>query len=146
MTAVNSSRPYLVRALYEWLLDNDDVPYLVVSAQLPFVEVPQDFVKDGQITLSIGPTAVQSLSMENEAVSFVARFGGTPRQVYIPIMAIVAVVGKATNQGMVFGLEPSIAVDADKSASTEQNKGASVGSSKKPSKSTEVPPSLRVIK
>ena len=105
---VTPSRPYLVRALYEWILDNDDVPYLVVDATLASVMVPEQFVSDGQIILNIGPTAVQTLQMEDEAISFSARFGGVPMQVYVPILAVKAIYAKQSGQGMGFGYEPGI--------------------------------------
>jgi len=100
------SRPYLVRALNEWILDNEMTPYLVVDAGLQGVQVPQEFVTDGQIVLNICPSAVVGLSIDNEAVEFSARFGGVPMQVYVPFTAIMAIYAKENGQGMVFGAEP----------------------------------------
>ena len=102
------SRPYLVRALYEWILDNDDVPYLVIDATIQNVMVPEQFVSDGQIILNVAPSAVQGLQMDDEAVSFSARFGGVPMQVYVPVLAIKAIYAKESGQGMGFGFEPGI--------------------------------------
>ncbi|MGC8731626.1 MAG: stringent starvation protein B, partial [Halothiobacillaceae bacterium] len=73
---MTSSRPYLLRALYEWIVDNDHIPYIVVDARQPGVVVPPEHVKDGQITLNIAPHAVQGLSLGNAEVRFSARFGG----------------------------------------------------------------------
>ncbi len=100
------SRPYLVRALNEWILDNEMTPYLVVDAGLQGVQVPREFVTDGQIVLNVCPSAVVGLSIDNEAVEFSARFGGVPMQVYVPFTAIMAIYAKENGQGMVFGAEP----------------------------------------
>lgn len=76
------SRPYLVRAFYDWLLDNDMTPHLLVNAEVPHVQVPLQFVKDGQIVLNIAPQAVMSFAMGKESISFSARFGDCAFQVY----------------------------------------------------------------
>ncbi|MBW6391576.1 MULTISPECIES: ClpXP protease specificity-enhancing factor [Halomonadaceae] len=101
-----SSRPYLARGLYEWLLDNDQTPYVVVDAEQPGVSVPRQFVQNGQIVLNIGPAAVRDLHIENDAISFGARFGGQPMQVVVPMPALVAIYAKENGVGMVFGHEP----------------------------------------
>lgn len=105
---MKSSRPYLARALYEWLLDNELTPYLVVDATLPGVEVPRQFVQNGQIVLNVAPTAVRDLFMENQAIGFNARFGGQPMQVMIPIPALIAIYARENGTGMVFGHEPEL--------------------------------------
>ena len=106
--SITPSRPYLIRALYEWILDNDDVPYLVVDATIQNVMVPEQFVADGQIILNVSPSAVQALDLADEAVSFSARFGGVPMQVYVPVLAVKAIYAKESGQGMGFGFEPGI--------------------------------------
>lgn len=103
---MNSSRPYLVRALYDWINDNQSTPYIVVDATLAGVEVPQDFVADGQIVLNIGLTAVQNLLLQDEAVEFNARFGGVPMHVYVPMAAVLAIYARESGEGMSFGREP----------------------------------------
>ncbi|MGR2737658.1 ClpXP protease specificity-enhancing factor [Billgrantia sp. Q4P2] len=103
-----SSRPYLARGLYEWLLDNDHTPYIVVDAEQPGVNVPRQFVQNGQIVLNVGPTAVRDLRIENDAVSFHARFGGQPMQVVVPMPALVAIYARENGVGMVFGHEPTM--------------------------------------
>ncbi|WP_346798858.1 ClpXP protease specificity-enhancing factor [Halomonas sp. Bachu 37] len=105
---MQSSRPYLARALYQWLLDNELTPYLVVDAELPGVEVPRQFVQNGQIVLNVAPTAVRDLFMENQAVGFSARFGGQPMQVMIPTEALIAIYARENGVGMVFGHEPEL--------------------------------------
>jgi len=100
------SRPYLVRALNDWILDNDMTPYVVVDAGLQGVSVPEDYVTNGQIILNMSPGAVTDLFIDGEAVGFKARFGGVPMEVYVPIVAIMAIYAKENGQGMVFGAEP----------------------------------------
>jgi stringent starvation protein B len=101
-----SSRPYLARALYEWLLDNDHTPYIVVDAEREGVQVPGQFVQNGQIVLNISPSAVRDLLMANEAITFNARFGGQPMQVIVPSEALIALYARENGVGMVFGHEP----------------------------------------
>ncbi|TVU87945.1 ClpXP protease specificity-enhancing factor [Vreelandella titanicae] len=110
---MKSSRPYLARALYEWLLDNELTPYLVVDATLPGVEVPRQFVQNGQIVLNVAPTAVRDLFMENQAIGFNARFGGQPMQVMIPTEALIAIYARENGAGMVFGHEPELGEGAE---------------------------------
>ncbi len=100
------SRPYLVRALNEWIVDNGFTPYLVVDAGIQGVHVPEDYVTNGQIILNVCPGAVSDLTIEDEAIEFKARFGGVPMQVYIPVIAVMAIYAKENGQGMVFGAEP----------------------------------------
>lgn len=101
-----SSRPYLARALYEWLLDNDNTPYIVVDAEQDGVQVPRQHVQNGQIVLNIAPGAVRDLLIANEGVSFNARFGGQPMHVSVPTPALVALYSRENGVGMVFGHEP----------------------------------------
>ncbi|MEC9483543.1 MAG: ClpXP protease specificity-enhancing factor [Halomonas sp.] len=101
-----SSRPYLARALYEWLLDNDHTPYIVVDAERKGVQVPGQFVQNGQIVLNVSPSAVRDLLMTNESISFNARFGGQPMQVIVPSEALIALYARENGVGMVFGHEP----------------------------------------
>lgn len=116
---MQSSRPYLARALYQWLLDNELTPYIVVDAEQPGVEVPRQFVQNGQIVLNMAPTAVRDLFMENEALGFSARFGGQPMRIMVPISALVAIYARENGVGMVFGHEPVMPV-APESAGVEE--------------------------
>ncbi|WP_404374824.1 ClpXP protease specificity-enhancing factor [Vreelandella aquamarina] len=125
---MKSSRPYLARALYEWLLDNDLTPYLVVDATQPGVEVPRQFVQNGQIVLNAAPTAVRDLFMENQAIGFNARFGGQPMQVMIPMPALIAIYARENGAGMVFGHEPEL--DAAESDESETEDEAATDSTK----------------
>jgi len=99
---VTPSRPYIVRAIYEWIVDNGCTPHLLVDATAEYVEVPSEYVTDGQIVLNVSPTAVVSLQMTNEAVSFNGRFGGQPVDVFVPISAILGIYARENGQGMVF--------------------------------------------
>ncbi len=109
---MKSSRPYLVRALYEWIVDNDCTPHLLVNAEFPGVQVPAGFANDGQIVLNVSPTAVRHLHMDNEAVSFEGRFSGVPQSLYIPAAAVLAIYARENGQGMVFDAESSM-LDGD---------------------------------
>jgi stringent starvation protein B len=102
---MNSSRPYLIRALYEWILDNETTPYILVNAHGDDVAVPQEHVKDGQIILNISPTAVQDLKIENQAMAFSGRFAGVPTRVYVPIVSVLGIYAKENGQGMFFEVE-----------------------------------------
>ena len=91
-----------MRALYEWILDNECTPYVLVNAEDPGVDVPQQYVKDGQIVLNISPAAVVDLAMDNEALRFNGRFGGVPVDVYVPMGSVVGIYARENGQGMVF--------------------------------------------
>ncbi|APC13381.1 ClpXP protease specificity-enhancing factor [Providencia rettgeri] len=117
MTPMSPRRPYLLRAHYEWLLDNDMTPHLVVDVTVPDVNVPMEFARDGQIVLNVAPRAVGNFEITNEEVRFNARFGGVPRQVYVPMSAIMAVYARENGAGMMF--EPETAYDAELSSGVE---------------------------
>lgn len=102
--AMNSSRPYLIRSLYDWILDNNCTPHILVNADAEGVDVPRQHVQKGQIVLNISPAAVVDLLMDNEAISFNARFSGTPTDIYIPIHAVIGIVTRENGQGMMFDL------------------------------------------
>lgn len=105
MAAMSPNRPYLVRAFYEWIVDNDCTPYLVVDASYPQVKVPQQFVQNGQIVLNVLPSAVGNMQLGNETITFNARFGGQPFALYIPVKAVLAIYAKENGAGTVFTLE-----------------------------------------
>ena len=104
-------RPYLLRAFYEWLLDNQLTPHLVVDVTLPDVRVPMEYARDGQIVLNIAPRAVGNLELSNDEVRFSARFGGVPRQVSVPLAAVLAIYARENGAGTMF--EPEAAYDED---------------------------------
>ncbi|EWC41059.1 ClpXP protease specificity-enhancing factor [Stutzerimonas stutzeri] len=104
---MNSSRPYLVRALYEWIVDNDCTPHLLVNVDYPGVRVPAGFASDGQIVLNVAPSAVRHLHMDNEVISFEGRFGGVAHSLNVPSAAVMAIYARENGQGMVFEIEPT---------------------------------------
>lgn len=100
---MTSSRPYLIRALYEWIVDNGYTPYMLVDTSLDVVEVPRAFVENGRIILNISPEATHSLVLGNEAVTFNARFSGTAMDVHVPVISVLAIYARENGQGMMFG-------------------------------------------
>ncbi len=100
---MTSSRPYLIRALYEWIVDNGFTPYMLVDTSLEVVEVPRAFVENGRIILNISPEATHSLVLGNEAVTFNARFSGTAMDVHVPVVSVLAIYARENGQGMMFG-------------------------------------------
>lgn len=128
--SMTSSKPYLIRALYEWIVDNQLTPYLAVNAHSPDVQVPQQYVnKDGQIILNLAPRAVELLNMTNDAIAFSARFGGISMDLFIPCYAVIGIYARENGKGMMFEkeLEPP-------------------PPTKPPSDAPEKRPSLRVVK
>jgi stringent starvation protein B len=96
------NRPYLLRAFYEWIVDNNLTPYLVVDATMAGVKVPTQHVQNGQIVLNINPSAVGNLLLGNDAVTFNARFGGSPFALYIPQRAVLAIYARENGAGTMF--------------------------------------------
>lgn len=123
-------KPYLVRAIYQWLLDNALTPYLLVNTQFEGVQVPHDYINDNKIVLNIAPDAVSNFHADNDWISFSARFSGKPMELFIPIVAVQAIYGKENNEGMFFP-------DEDLPLPP---------SPKKPSAATTGRPSLKVVK
>lgn len=103
---MTSHRPYLLRALYEWIVDNGMTPHVLVDAGMPGVRVPMQSVKDGRIVLNIAERAVGGLRMDNDALRFSARFGGVSQSVLVPLEAVIAVYARETGQGMALPDDP----------------------------------------
>lgn len=99
---MNSNRPYLLRGLYEWIVDNKLTPYVLVDASFPKVEVPEQYVEDGKIILNISANAVHDLLISNQLVEFDASFNGAPYQISVPIKAVLAIYARENGRGMVF--------------------------------------------
>jgi stringent starvation protein B len=102
---MTSSKPYLLRALYEWILDNDLTPHVIADAASADVDVPPQAVQDGRVVLNVSPTATRNLALENDAVSFQARFNGVSREIWLPMSAILAIYARENGQGMMFADE-----------------------------------------
>lgn len=104
--SMTSSRPYMIRALYEWIVENSCTPHILVDAHVEGVSVPQQHVnKDGQIILNIAPSALKDLFIGLDAISFSARFGGMPFNLYIPCGAVLGIYARENGQGMSFEVE-----------------------------------------
>lgn len=116
-TAVPSTRPYLVRALYEWCTDNGFTPYVAVLVD-DTVQVPREYVKDGEIVLNISFDATQRLELTNDFISFKARFGGVARDIHVPMERVVAIYARENGQGMAFPQPVPGAVPAPTPAAT----------------------------
>ncbi|AVX36575.1 ClpXP protease specificity-enhancing factor [Yersinia massiliensis] len=117
MSDMSPRRPYLLRAFYDWLIDNQLTPHLVVDVTRPGVSVPMEFARDGQIVLNVAPRAVGNLELGNDSVTFNARFGGVPLQVIVPMGAIVAIYARENGSGTMF--EPEEAYDSDSEGNFE---------------------------
>lgn len=131
---MRSNRPYLIRALYEWLVDCELTPHLLVDAHGADVTVPAQYVRDGRIVLNIGPSAVKDLVLGNELVSFNARFGGSPTDVSVPPSAVLGIYARENGRGMLFPDED----DAPAGTSSDDKP--------EPPKPTRDRPSLKVVK
>ncbi len=145
---MSSSRPYLVRALVEWINDNGLTPHIQVDARMSGVRVPPFAVREGKVTLNIALRAVAHLRIDNEAIAFQARFGGVSQSVYVPMNAVEAVYARENAQGMVFPPDSEPNTDAVASA-TSTTPTATVdadpaGDGAAPP--VKKPPHLRVIK
>lgn len=129
MTTTTSTKPYLLRAIFEWTEDNGFTPQVLVNAEAVGVEVPRNHVVDGQIVLNIGSGAVQLHVMDNECLSFSARFSGIEQDIFLPIESILAIFARENSQGIFF--EDG---DGDDDGSDPSTKLTSVQTLKKPSK------------
>ena len=102
MTSVPPKRPYLLRAMHEWVSDSQHTPHVIIDADRPGVAVPRPFVKDGKIVLNLRLTATQNLSLGNEWIEFGARFAGVVHFIRVPIAAVLGIYARETGEGMVF--------------------------------------------
>lgn len=139
---MNSSRPYMIRAIYEWVSDNGLTPYVMVDATFPHVVVPERFVEDGSIILNIASQAVGRLHLGNDAVEFEARFSGVLQHIYIPVMAVRAVYAQENGRGMVFSDDEDAGDEGPddpgpQSGADSSGNGASSGKGR---------PTLRIVK
>ncbi len=138
---VSSRRPYLLRAMHEWMTDNQQTPHLVVNALANGVEVPRQFVQDGKIVLNVSYHATNGLTMGNERVEFNARFGGQTHHVMVPMHAVLGIYARETGQGMIFSEED--APEPTPPNTTPETGGAADASSVKSPRSR---PTLKVVK
>ena len=127
---MTSSKPYLIRALYEWILDNDATPYVLVDAQHEGLLIPPGIASEGKVVLNLAPQAIQNLEITNDEVTFSARFGGVSHDVYCPMASLLAIYARESGEGMMFPVEEG-----------EQQTAAAEPEKDKPSG-----PTLKVIK
>jgi len=128
------SKPYLIRALYQWLLDNQMTPYILADTSSEDVLVPKGVANDGKVVLNLAPSAIQNLEMTNDFLSFSARFNGVPQDVYCPMPAILAIYARENGEGMMFSTE-------SEDSQAQGTETADSGKAKKPAK-----PGLKVVK
>ena len=136
---MTSTRPYLLRAIYEWIVDNGLTPHLLVHAEHDQVMVPRQFVDNGVIVLNVSPSAVRDLHLGNEAVEFNARFAGQPQHVYAPIGAVQAIYARENGQGIVLG-------EAENTAASGSADDAAQTPVSEPQDGPKRPPHLTVVK
>lgn len=99
---MSPSRPYLIRALHEWIVDNQLTPYLLVDCSVDGVRVPQEHISEGRIILNVSPAATQDLQIGNDTIEFNARFAGRPQQIDVPVEGVLAIYARENGRGMVF--------------------------------------------
>ncbi len=116
---MTSKRPYLLRALYQWVLDNQSTPYVLIDATVDGVEVPPSTVKDGQVVLNLAPHAIAHLDMGDDELCFNARFSGVSQRIRAPIGAVIAIYARENGEGMMFPPEATDLVEVADAAQTE---------------------------
>ncbi|MFW2177154.1 MULTISPECIES: ClpXP protease specificity-enhancing factor [unclassified Moraxella] len=99
---LSPTRPYMIRAIFEWLEDNQLTPYLMVDATQPNVVVPVEYVQEGRIVLNIASRATGNLHIDNDYINFHARFGGLSKEIWVPMQAVLGIYAKENSQGMFF--------------------------------------------
>lgn len=147
-------RPYMLRAFYDWLLENDLTPHLVVDATMRGVRVPMEYVQDGQIILNVAPRAVGNLELGNDDVTFNARFGGRPQVVVVPLYAVQAIYARENGAGTMFDPEPAYEQELDSDMTMDESTEESLisevpieeGTSDDEPPRPKGRPSLRVVK
>ena len=125
---MNSSRPYLLRAIYEWLVDNKKTPHIMVDAQVPDVCVPSEHVNNGKIVLNVAPEATGDLRMGNRVVTFSAGFGDRDHEIYLPISSIEAIYAFENGKGMYFSDEDLEEGSEDSAEGDDSSSGSEGGS------------------
>ncbi len=148
--AMTSNRPYLLRAVYDWISDNGLTPYILVDAAQPGVRVPAHTIRDGRVVLNLAMRAVANLELGNERIGCLARFGGVSHAIDVPIEAVMAIYAHENGQGMMFPREESGVAQSPEGASRNDAEKAETAVSQTPASSDSPPPKgppkLRVIK
>lgn len=144
---MTSNQPYMLRAFYDWIVDNNLTPYIVVDANVPGTVVPQQHVKDGQIVLNISPGACANLVIGNVDMNFEARFGGVPMALNVPCRAVLAIYAKENGAGTVFAPEEHLEEELQATSAEESERAES--EEREPEQTPPRPkgrPNLKVIK
>lgn len=128
--------PYLIRGLYEWLLDNEVTPYILVNASHEKVSIPDGIATDGKVVLNLAPGAIRDLEMTNQYLSFSARFNGVAQNIYCPMEAVLAIYARENGEGMMFAIEEEGSAENNKKTNRTDNKD----------KSKKNRPGLKVVK
>lgn len=102
MTTMTSNKPYLIRAFYDWIVDNELTPYILVNTSYPSVQVPSEHIVDARIVLNISPAATRGLLLENDRIVFTARFSGKTEQIFVPPSAVLEIYAKENGRGIAF--------------------------------------------
>ncbi|VAW59348.1 Stringent starvation protein B [hydrothermal vent metagenome] len=129
---MTSSRPYLIRALYQWIVDNGVTPYILVDALVEGVDVPPQHIQDNKVVLNLAPMAIQNLMLGDDVITFSARFSGKAVELMVPTEAVLAIYARENGQGMMFNEEPGSTPSPDDDGPAPDDKPAK--------------PSLRVVK
>ncbi len=141
MTDFTSTKPYMVRAIHEWCMDNGCTPHLLIAVD-SHTRVPMAYVKNGEIVLNVNYSATKDLLIDNEAISFSARFGGVSQNLYVPMHAVKGIFARENSQGMFFEIEePSITTAKEKETSASQDATSEDVNSQKSKK-----PTLTIVK
>ena len=141
--SMTSNRPYLLRAIYDWISDNDLTPYMLVDASVDGVRVPPQVVKNGQVVLNLAMRAVANLDLGNEWISFQARFSGVSQAIHVPVRAVLALYAQENGQGMMFPAEEDDAPPPAPAPDDTPPGSAEAASAEKPARGV---PHLRVVK
>ena len=145
--ALGSSRSYLFRALYDWIVDGGEDPYVIVDCLYPGVEIPEGHVKDGQIVLNLAPRALSGWTMTEFEVMFQTRFDSIRTDIVLPYGSITAIYGQESGLGMAFGQEPGGVPAPPKDSAETQNFGCSQDDSSTEADSIKSHrPALRIVK
>lgn len=136
MSELIPTKPYLLRALHEWCVDNNLTPHLIVAVNAR-TRVPMAYVKDGEIILNINYSATKDLHIDNESVVFSARFGGVPQNIYVPMSAVRGIFARENGQGMFFEADPEqeemqFSMDDEKEVVKSTENKEEINKSKKP--------------
>lgn len=138
---MSSSQPYLIRAIYDWIIDNGFTPYLLVNAENDYAMIPREYVEEGKIVLNINPSAISDLQLGNDYIMFNARFSGKAMEVSVPVVAVLAIYARENGQGMTFDESNNVPPNSPDGTPIPDKPGLDKSS---PKKSTR--PQLKVVK